>query len=344
MSSKSLFARNTSSPFFIEYCEGRNIDVRAIAADLGKQLLPGSGIHYDDFNLVCTFFERLSQHSGDPHFGLHWALAQPDDLHHAGPIMHLANQVTTYRGMLNIAMDYLKTFSNGFIFSFEENKETGLGVFRCDVHPMAAPCRQYLEHNLAVAAQVAIKINPDARLAFATFQHDGNPNDPVYKKAFGVPVKFNAPENSVTAEMEFVKSKTIDASKLIRRAAQKYLNYQLRSAGRPPENMTVTIAGILPGLMGVQKTNMPAVAELLQVSPKKLRRLLADEGTNFSSILDDTRKSMSLRYLIDFNMSLKQIALILDYSSQETFIQAFKRWHDCKPSEYKARHRNGAKP
>jgi len=66
---------------------------------------------------------------------------------------------------------------------------------------------------------------------------------------------------------------------------------------------------------------MTDVANILDVSPKKLQRLLHEEGTKYSDILRDVRKGMAkrLRLLFESDMSIAHLAVSIDYSSTEAF-------------------------
>ena len=335
MQDSPLYTRNTSSDFFIHYCEDLGIDIVQIAARFGKTLKPGIGFHFEDFNMICDFFEELSRESDDPFFGLNWAFAQPDDFRHSGPVVYLANRVSSWRGFIDIGIDYVNTFTNGFRYSFNEYPQDDIGILECKVHPLARPCRQFLEHHLATIAQMAQRALPDIEGFTTNFQHDGDASHPIYEKAFRGTVNFNAGTNSIHVPLKYLERKVVEASPLIRKGLKTYLNFRLRLAHADRGNISAEVSSLLPGLMGVKNLNLANIAELLQISPKKLQRLLAQEQKSFTNIVDETRQAMATRYLCETNFTLSQIASILDYSSQETFIQAFYRWHRKTPKEFR---------
>jgi len=324
MPSNALFTRNTSSHMFIDYCKDRGVDVWPIAERL---------------NLKLEFYTAIAREANDPYFGINWALAQPDDFRHSGPLVHLAGQVTSWHGFVEIGLEYMKTFTNGTAYKMQKTENGNQFRLEITVHPLAKPCRQLLEHQLATIAQMALRAIPDFRFDLVAFQHDGNSNDPIYQKAFGRAVKFNAGSNVILWNKAYLDRNTLDASPLIKRGLKAYVKFQSRHSRKSRNNMSVAVSGLIPDLLGVQSTNLGAVSDILQISPKKLQRLLSEEQTSFSAILDETRKSLAVRYLLEMDMTLSQIARLLDYSSQETFIQAFHRWFDQTPAEFKAQAR-----
>ncbi|MDH3993112.1 MAG: helix-turn-helix transcriptional regulator, partial [Gammaproteobacteria bacterium] len=59
--------------------------------------------------------------------------------------------------------------------------------------------------------------------------------------------------------------------------------------------------------------------------------------SSFKQLLQDVREEMSQRYLDDPRLAITEIALLLGYSDQASFSNAFKTWRGCAPSEYRQR-------
>jgi AraC-like DNA-binding protein len=77
------------------------------------------------------------------------------------------------------------------------------------------------------------------------------------------------------------------------------------------------------------------IAPLLHMSPRTLGRKLDREGTAFSLLLDDMRKSLALRYLASKDVELMEVAFLLGFSTRATFHRAFKRWTGETPLRYR---------
>ena len=78
-----------------------------------------------------------------------------------------------------------------------------------------------------------------------------------------------------------------------------------------------------------------AVAGKLHMVSRSLRRKLAAEGTSYKQILSDVRKQIALKYLRETRMSTEDIAVTLGFSDASSFRQAFKRWTDRNPSDFR---------
>jgi AraC-like DNA-binding protein len=87
--------------------------------------------------------------------------------------------------------------------------------------------------------------------------------------------------------------------------------------------------------------DLEAAAADLGLSPRALTRRLADQGTSYSAIVDETRHQLSLGYIKDPTLSLVDIAYLVGFSEQSAFQRAFKRWTGHSPGEYR---RHAASP
>lgn len=74
------------------------------------------------------------------------------------------------------------------------------------------------------------------------------------------------------------------------------------------------------------------VCERLSRSRSGLLRDLKKDGTTFRRILDDTRKTLALRYLKNSDMPIKQVADMLAYRDTNAFYRAFKTWTGKTPT------------
>src|SRR5437868_6713206 len=80
------------------------------------------------------------------------------------------------------------------------------------------------------------------------------------------------------------------------------------------------------------------VAKRLGVSPRSLRRRLADEGTSFHTLVEDTRNALAQQYLSDPKLTISEIAFMVGFSALSPFQRAFRRWTNLTPGEYRHRH------
>lgn len=97
-----------------------------------------------------------------------------------------------------------------------------------------------------------------------------------------------------------------------------------------------------PLLNGGREPDLQEVATHLQLPTWTLRRKLAEEGTQFRAILNDTRRDLAMTYIRDTELAFGEIAYLLGFGSAEAFQRAFKRWSGGTPGEFRRSQRRGA--
>ncbi len=80
---------------------------------------------------------------------------------------------------------------------------------------------------------------------------------------------------------------------------------------------------------------MEDVAKRLGLSVRSLHRRLAEEGLNFQSLTETTRRELAEGLLGDERYSLAEIAFLTGFSEQSSFSRAFKRWAGDTPATFR---------
>jgi len=84
---------------------------------------------------------------------------------------------------------------------------------------------------------------------------------------------------------------------------------------------------------------LTVIARELRMSPRTLKRKLAEHGTTFSAIRDDMRRQRALLLLDNRALSVGEIAAKLGYSELPNFTRAFRKWTGVTPIAYRERSR-----
>ena len=77
----------------------------------------------------------------------------------------------------------------------------------------------------------------------------------------------------------------------------------------------------------------------LGMSERTLARKLADEGLNFTEILQQLRRDLAVRYLDDRKLHVSKIAWLLGFHEVSAFTHAFKRWTGKTPKQMRTAER-----
>jgi AraC-like DNA-binding protein len=79
------------------------------------------------------------------------------------------------------------------------------------------------------------------------------------------------------------------------------------------------------------------IAKRVCVSARTLQRKLADEGTNYRTLLLEVRRTLAEQYIADKSIPLAEISYLLGFSDASSFSRAFKKWTGNPPAEFRAR-------
>lgn len=141
-------------------------------------------------------------------------------------------------------------------------------------------------------------------------------------------VRFGQPSNRLVFDAGFLDLPLKMADPIAMKLALDQCERELRSLGGGGRTVG-KIRELLPLAEGFR--SLEDVAKLMHVSPRTLKRRLAEHDTSFSTLLDDMRRERAMLLLRDPRLSLDEIAERLGYSDVANFTRAFRRWTGKTP-------------
>ena len=162
-----------------------------------------------------------------------------------------------------------------------------------------------------------------------------------YSEFFGCPVEFNAELNQLRLSHSALAQKGLDHSPHTWRELLHLCERELEQLTRThslQERITLILGPMLHG----REPDLQGIARQLQLPTWTLRRKLAEEGTQFRTILNETRRDLAMAYIRDTELRFGEIAYLLGFSSAEAFQRAFKRWSGQTPGEFRRERRQTA--
>lgn len=97
------------------------------------------------------------------------------------------------------------------------------------------------------------------------------------------------------------------------------------------DTASARVRGWLTETIASGRTGIDDAARGLGVSTRTLQRRLTAEGTNFQTLLAETRLTLSRYYLTQTHLSTAEIAFLLGYSEQNSFYRSFRDWTGLTP-------------
>lgn len=195
-----------------------------------------------------------------------------------------------------------------------------------DIHvvlqePDAELWRQLLEMTAATIVKLLDELaDRPVPVAHIRFRHARNAPLASYRKYLRTEPFFGAEAFVVSLDREVVDWKVRGAMPAFRAILERVA--EERGANGEP-GITALVEGNIAQLLRSAPT-IEAVATLMGYPPRSLQRLLAENGTSFSELLDRVRDREANAYIAQPGRSVAEIAFLLGFQSQSSFA----RW--CK--------------
>jgi AraC-like DNA-binding protein len=163
-----------------------------------------------------------------------------------------------------------------------------------------------------------------------------------YARLGDCPVQFGAEHNQLRLSQASLAQRNPEHCPSTWRHLLQLCERELEQMTRTRSLRERIIALLGPLLNGGREPDLEEVAARLKLPTWTLRRKLAEEGTQFRAILNDTRRDLAMTYIRDTELAFGEIAYLLGFASAEAFQRAFKRWTSQTPGEFRRSHRQSA--
>ncbi len=162
-----------------------------------------------------------------------------------------------------------------------------------------------------------------------------------FEELLGCPVEFAAQHNQLRLDQAALARANPDHCPSTWRQLLDICEKELEQLTRT-RSLRERVAQLLGPMLNGREPDLEEVAARLKLPTWTLRRKLAEEGTQFRSILNDTRRDLAMIYIRDTDLAFGEIAYLLGFASAEAFQRAFKRWSGQTPGEFRRAQRHSA--
>jgi AraC-like DNA-binding protein len=107
------------------------------------------------------------------------------------------------------------------------------------------------------------------------------------------------------------------------------------SASERAQSTASLVEDALFELLPSGRTQLTDVAEELAIGTRTLQRRLADEGTTWLDVLNDTRERLARHYLSTRDISVSEVSFLLGFEDPNSFFRAFRRWTGTTPENWR---------
>ena len=154
----------------------------------------------------------------------------------------------------------------------------------------------------------------------------------VYERAFRAPVEFDAPLNAIDFDRADFEQPLEGANPELARHNDAISAAYL--ARFEQSRLSTRVHALLVEALPSGVPSQEQVAKSLLLSSRSLQRKLAEEGSSYKQLLDETRRDLALSYLRDARYSISELGYLLGFADTSSFTHAFRRWTGSAPSRY----------
>ena len=302
-------------------------------AGISQDLLSAPAEHIPLSNYM-DLYRMAAERSGDPDIGLY-----------VGHIIYFTG-MNLHLYMTTICRN-LKEYFNVIPSTIRIRGDTGRvlirpqGEFiRLEWHPLSeetATWRPLVDEMLKSSAEIVSAICAlPVPVRAAEFSYPAPDDTRALKRTFGSNLKFGCEVSCLYFSREVVHYPLIDVGFELGAdfwAGPRSVFDEPLTVDPFLRDTRIAIRRALPG----GALTIDSLALELTVSRRTLQRRLSALQSSFKTMLQDVREEQSRRYLDDPRLAVTEIALLLGYSDQASFSNAFKSWCGCAPTEYRQR-------
>jgi AraC-like DNA-binding protein len=309
----------------------RGVDADALLREVGLSVTALSDPNRRYPIKVTTRLWRLSvQATGDAAFGIEVARHTTYQTFHALGFS-LATSATL-REALERVVRFFGIVTNAADMKLRDDPSGAR--FTVHLRESADPADEAVDAFVAAAVRLCRTLAGRTFSPLAVELRRPPPENPApFSRYFRVPVTFGARLDALLLEPVALDARLLTANPEIARANDTVVEAHLArlETSRVAPRVRQAVEERLPQ----GEPEPEPVARLLGLSLRSLQRKLAEEGTSFAALLDETRKSLAQSYLDEGRYSVSEITYLLGFSGVSGFSRAFKRWTGESPSAYR---------
>ena len=165
------------------------------------------------------------------------------------------------------------------------------------------------------------------------FIHSGPVELHVHRRFFGCPPVFNSDFNGIVCDAaDLDRPNPLADPELVRYAES--LAAPLNVSG--PDAIVMDVRRAIYLLLPLEQASIETIADHLRLGVRTLQRNLDAAGTSFSTLVDEVRHELALRYMANPRYSIGRVGALLGYTRQSSFTHWFTQRFGMTPRLWRA--------
>jgi AraC-like DNA-binding protein len=252
---------------------------------------------------------------------------------HLDVVEYVARAQPTAGKALASAVRYHTLLHDGL--AMHTRSEDGATIWSVDFGTLQIDPAAY-EFTLAVYVIASRRITGQPALAprEVRFRHAQPKDLSRHRRIFGCALRFCAHEYAIVLPEEQVSLPLSGADAGLAALLDRHADEVLQKLGRAP-GLLDRVRELLSRDLASGAHSADATAKRLGMSARTLHRRLSQAGTSYRALVDEVRRELSLRYLGDPTLAVREVGHLLGFTTGPSFHRAFRRWTGETPSDYR---------
>ena len=290
--------------------------------------------HHEDDLMPYEQAERLldaaSRATNCPHFSA--LLGSRQTMNVVGVIAYLMRQCSTVGTALEALLEHHSVHvKDALALEFSEAGDQACVSYRSFTNTgLSNTSEEIAMAHLLVIMQGLC--NDRFKATRVNFRHRQSQDLFPYLKIFSAPVYFEQYQTEMIFARHWLDKPILHADPGLKQILQTHvLQLEEEKSVDLLESVRSAIREILP----TRSCSIDMVANQMVVHPRTLQRMLKEQGSSFSSLLESVRKSIATERLSNSTVSIIQLSDYLGYADNTAFTRAFKRWYGTSPKQWR---------
>ncbi len=159
-------------------------------------------------------------------------------------------------------------------------------------------------------------------------------DDTEHTRVFGAAVRFSQPESHLEFDRALLGLRIQGMDPNLAAVLDRYAQHKLAELPKAVDMVDELGQRIRQALRGTVP-DAATLARQMGMSTRTLSRRLHERGLTYQEVVDEARRDLALRHLLNKDLKLIEIAFLLGFSEVSTFYRAFRRWTGTTPAAYR---------
>jgi AraC-like DNA-binding protein len=267
----------------------------------------------------------------DDHLG--FTLARDHDPRKIGLLYYVMASSPTLGAALQRLARYSTVTNEALVFGYREGNSLNVTLSYSGV-PRHSDMQQ-MEFCMFAALRICRLLTGrqlvPQHFAIAHYRVEGTTTE--MSRFVGTKVEFGAERDEFAFNIETRELPVIHADNYLNDVLLKYCEAAIANRPGDVSQLRTKVENAISLLLPHGRVLVGDVARALGMSERTLGRKLADEGVNFTDVLQGLRRDLAVRYLNDRKLRVSKIAWLLGFKDVSAFTHACKRWMGRTPRQ-----------